>query len=137
MTRLNGNLLDMTNAPQFRKRGTVHAFLLKKAIKLVSSYEQDMVVGDWITIQDGAPRGVKAEVFVSTYEAVEGQEHVFRKCGFLRAIQMQVTFEVVSKDSPNPVSGEQGDWIAQNGDDVADRYRITADKFPLLYEPNS
>ena len=135
--RLDGNSVDMSSSPLYRKREAVRAFRLSEPLSLEKSWgKQEMQTGDWVTIDGkGVARGCEAQVFANTYELVPGTTETYRKTGVIRAQQMTEPFEVVSKDSHEPATGDAGDWLVQNGDDVADRYLIKNEKFADQYEP--
>jgi hypothetical protein len=139
---INGNKVDLTNAPIYRNRRLVLAFDLPIDVTIYKDWgQQEMGPADKLIVYPGSRHGhqfaevygIKGETFLRTYQPAGAG--FYRKVGHVRAVQMDEDFNVVHLDSDKPATGSAGDWLVENirDDGVDDRYRIAADLFPTIY----
>eukprot|EP00741_Cyanophora_paradoxa_P022919 tig00021525_g22139.t1 len=137
--------LSESNARRYRKKVLVYAFRSTDAITCHKSWgESAGKKGDWVivnckNVDSDNPDGEDVytcdhQVFLKTYELVEGRPHVYRKTGHIWASKMTKEFAVVTMEGIG--RGKQGDWLAQNSlQSCKEQWSIDAGVFERTYEP--
>ncbi len=151
----DANSIDLTAAPEYRKKATVLAFLMEQGAtydKLGSWGSNQEFPGTHYTIVgmvQQAPEFVGGRVIGTTDVygcAVEefegmyvptGNPHEYRKTETIRAVQVDEPFviDTTTRDGNIEVkdaNGQAGDWVVLQP--KGERQRISADFFADLYE---
>ena len=94
--------------------------------------EQRCKQGDWIVNNDGDIYSVDREVFKNTYRKISPGTYV--KTTPIWAEKATEAGKVKTKEGESHY--KKGDYIVSNNEDGTDAYRISAEKFESMYEPD-
>lgn len=132
--------VDMSAAPQYRKKDKIRAFYNRDgAIYFKSWGEQKLPGAHYVIVgPTGDIYGCAVSEFEAMYQPVSGEPDTYRKIPLVRARRMTAPFTVrtVTDDGNVEVAhnqGQAGDWLVQQPG--GERQVIPAASFAELYEP--
>jgi hypothetical protein len=132
--------IDLQDAPLYRKKVRVRAFLNREAATYFKSWgEQSFPGAHYVIIgPSGEIYGCAVEEFEAMYQAVPSMPDTYRKVTPVRARRMDIPFSVATVTADGNVEvaenrGEAGDWLVQQPG--GERQVVPAASFANLYEP--
>ena len=134
------NDVEMSAAPQYRKRAKIRAFYNRDGAIYFKSWGEQKLPGPHYVIvgPTGDIYGCAASEFEAMYQPVPGEPDTYRKTLLVRALRMAAPFTVRTTTGDGNVEvarnqGQAGDWLVQQPG--GERQVIPAASFAELYEP--